>query len=215
VKRAWEQRTETDYVCAQPGLNIFLTIITCGIFGLYLFYQLMRRMRDHNRRRIELLDAATTFAWEQATQQGIADELRPRFENVALQLNVMRTMIGDFRDPGIWTVIAFLASWIGYIIGFILLDGDLIKHSRAESAAQSELGAIYARLGHALPAEPVGVKGEHNYVGRILATVFTCGIYGLWWLYDVQRDGNEHFFENWPWEDGLAGSVQAMLPAGA
>ena len=41
-----------------PGLNVFLTIITFGIFGLVLFFGLMRRMRDHNRRRLELLDAA-------------------------------------------------------------------------------------------------------------------------------------------------------------
>ena len=44
-------------------------------------------------------------------------------------------------------------------------------------------------------------------------TLVTCGIYGLWWLYDVMVDWNRHFEHNWRWEDGLAASVQSLLPA--
>ena len=34
------------------------------------------------------------------------------------------------------------------------------------------------------------MKGKQNYVGRVIATVLTCGIYHLWWLYDMQVEGN-------------------------
>jgi hypothetical protein len=34
-------------------------------------------MRDHNARRVELLDAATTVAWEQAGRQGLQQEMAP------------------------------------------------------------------------------------------------------------------------------------------
>ena len=70
VRTAWAARTEADYRFVNPWLNVFLIVVTCGIFGFYLFYQLMRRDRDHNRRRIELLDAATTFAWNEAYRAG-------------------------------------------------------------------------------------------------------------------------------------------------
>ena len=44
---------------------------------------------------------------------------------------------------------------------------------------------IFGRFGRARPAPDQGrVKGENNYVGRIVATIFSFGIYGLWWLYD-------------------------------
>jgi hypothetical protein len=192
---------------------VFLIVVTCGIFGLYLFYQLVRRSRDHNRRRLELLDAATTFAWDEAYRRGLADELRPGFERIAAHLQPLRAMTTEFRDPAIWLVLALIASGIAQIVAFVLLDQDLVEHGRAEAAVEAELAAIYARLSQPLPArDPAPVKGPDNYVGRIIATIATCGIYQLWWWVDQQRDGDAHYAQNWPWEDALAQAVDRLAP---
>jgi hypothetical protein len=210
IRAASQQRASTDYVFSGPGMNIFLTIITCGIFGFILFYQLMKRDREHNRRRFELLDATNTYAWDRALDGGIADELRPSFERNAANLAVLRSLTMEFRDPGIWVVISIFASSIAYIVGFIFIDQDLERHDRAEVAIESELAAIFARLGMSLPtADASRIKGKHNYAGRIIATIASCGFYYYWWLYDMQVEGNAHLEQNWPWEDAL----QAALPA--
>jgi hypothetical protein len=216
VRAAYQRRAATDYVFEQPGLNIFLTGITCGIFGIYLFYQLMRRDRDHNQRRLELLDAANALAWEQANERGLADELRPTFERVAVQLEVLRRLTREFRDPVIWVVIDVLARGLAMIVGFVFIDQDLDAHDRAEGAIEADLSTIYGRLGYPLPsADPSRVKGRHNYGGRIVAAIFTCGIYLLWWTYDMQVEGNRHLETNWVWDDALAGAVGSMPGAGA
>ncbi len=213
VRLAYADRPNSDYVFEQPGLVIFLTIITCGIYGYYVFYQLMRRMRDHNRRRLEMLEAANQLAWDRATQQGLAEELRPNFERVAAHLEVMRAMTRDFRDPAIWLILAIVTA-IAFWVGAIFLDQDLVKHDQNEGAIEAELAHIYGRLGHTLPTpDPNRVKGQQNYAGRIIASIFTCGIYGLWWEYDLMVDGNRHFGHNWPWEDALAGAVHQMTAA--
>jgi Domain of unknown function (DUF4234) len=214
VRAAYVDRPNSDYVFEGKGMVIFLTIITCGIFGFYVFYQLMRRMRDHNRRRLELLEGATEFAWQQASEQGIAEELRPNFERISGHLAVLRQMTGDFRDPAIWLVISIFASSIAIIVAFVFLDGDLIKHDTNEGAVEAELVLIYGRLGQPLPApDPGRVKGKQNYAGRIIATIGSCGIYYFWWLYDQMVDVDNHFAHNWPWEDALAGAVQQMSAA--
>jgi hypothetical protein len=60
---ACQRRSETDYL-----FNFWTafgwTILTLGFFWFYVVYQLVRRMRDHNARRLELFDAALTVAWE-------------------------------------------------------------------------------------------------------------------------------------------------------
>jgi hypothetical protein len=221
IRAAYARRNETDYYFSNIGLDIFLTIITLNIYGLFVFYQLMRRMRDHNRRRLDLLDATNDFAWQQANERGVAEELRPNFERISTHLSVLRQMTTDFRDPTVWLVIVIGVSVIGsglgfipWMIGLIVLDGDLIKHDQAEGAVEAELSAIFNRLGQNVPApDPARLKGKQNYPGRIVATVFTCTIYGYWWQANAMRDGNTHFQWNWPWEDALAGAVQALEPA--
>jgi hypothetical protein len=222
IRAAYAARNDSDYFFTSIGMDVFLTIITCGIYGLFVFYQLMRRMRDHNRRRLELLDAANQFAWQQATDRGIAEELRPNFERISVNLGVLRQMTTDFRDPAIWLIIVIGASlvtslYLGFVpwmIGLVLIDGDLVKHDQNEGAVEAELSAIFARLGQTVPApDPARQKAPQNYAGRIVATIFTCTIYGFWWLANAMSDGNRHFEWNWPWEDALVGAVQALAPA--
>ena len=214
ITSAYQRRAETDYYFRNAGTDIFLIVITCGIYGLFVLYQLMRRDRDHNRRRYEMLDAANALAWEQASARGLADELRPDFERVAANLDIMRRLTLEFRDPTIWVVIAIFASGIAHIVGYIFIDQDLDTHDRAEGAVEAELAAIYARLGQTLPTpDPARVKGKHNYAGRVIAAIASCGVYFYWWTYNVMVEGNHHFEQNWPWDDALMTASTALAPA--
>jgi hypothetical protein len=210
VRLAARRRDETDYIF-NYWTALGWTILTFGIYGFYVFYQLIRRMRDHNTRRLELLDAATTVAWERAGRQGLQQQMAPSFERAAGHLAVLRQMNGDFREPVIWLLLAIVARGIAEIIAFVLLDQDLIKHSQAEAGAGYELSAIYGRLGQHLPApDPGQVKRPDNYVGRILATIFTFGIYMFWWFYNQMEEPNKHFTSNWAQEDQLVTAVDAV-----
>jgi|SRR5689334_1439118 Domain of unknown function (DUF4234) len=210
VRSAAQRRSESDYIF-HYWTALGWTILTLGIYGFYVFYQLIRRMRDHNARRLELLDAATTAAWDQAGRQGLQQELAPSFERAAGHLAVLRRMTGDFREPVIWLLLAIVARGIAEIVGFVLLDQDLIKHSQAEADAGHELSVIYSRLGQQVPSPDRGqVKGPDNYVGRILAAIFTLGIYMFWWFYNQMDEPNKHFTSNWAQEDELVNAVDAI-----
>jgi hypothetical protein len=89
------------------------------------------------------------------------------------------------------------------IILFILLDGDLVKHDAAERAAEAELAGIYGARGAELAPPTGAAKQPHNYVARVIVTIVTVGIYFLWWTYNIMVDENQHFEENWAWEDSL------------
>src|ERR1700748_1074895 len=59
VRLAAQRRGESDYIFSYWSA-LGWSILTLGIYALYVFYQLVRRMRDHNARRLELLDWAGT-----------------------------------------------------------------------------------------------------------------------------------------------------------
>jgi hypothetical protein len=219
VRAAYLQRHESDYIF-DFWTALGWSVLTCGAYLVYVVYQLVRRSRDHNRRRLEMLDAANAVAWERATNQGLADELRPNFERVAGHLEGLRRLTAEFRDPTAWLVFMIVGYLIGVasiveIVALVLLDGDLVKHDYDEGGAENELAFIYNRLGTpVMIPDPGRLHQPENYVGRIIATIFTCGIYGLFWLYNVMDDGNRHFATNWEWEDSLAQAVQAGSQSG-
>jgi len=210
IRIAWQQRPESDYHF-EFWTAFGWTLLTCGFYMFYVVYQLVRRSRDHNLRRIALLEAATTFAWDKAEAAGISNELQPNFRRISAELGVLQRQAGEFRDPIVWTLISIVASTIVHVIVYILLDGDLVTHDRAEGAIEYELSIIYTRLGAPVPQpDPSRLKAKHEYVGRIVATIATCGIYAYWWLNDVMVEGNAHFDHNWHWEDALVASVQQL-----
>src|SRR5712671_5432912 len=106
-------------------------------------------------------------------------------------------MTQDFREPVIWLVLAIVARGAVEIVAFVLLGQDLIKHDQAEAGAEYELSVIYGRLGQQLRSpDQRRVKRPDNYVGRIVAAVFSFGIYKFWWYYNQMEVPNKHFAGN-------------------
>jgi hypothetical protein len=53
--------------------------MTFGIFDIDMYYQLIRRLRDHNARRQDVLDAANAYAWR--LRAGEASELQAAMDS--------------------------------------------------------------------------------------------------------------------------------------
>jgi hypothetical protein len=212
VQRAVTRRDETDYIFSF-WTALGWTILTCGIYSLYVVYRLFWRSVEHNKRRLELLDATTALAWERAVSVGRGEELTPRFQALGAQLDELRALTREFRDPVLWTVIVAVSSGIGQVLGYVFLDMDLVRHEAAEAAAERELEAILGALGAPVSfAHLASTKERHNYVGRVIALLLTCGIYGLWWLYDIMVEGNDHQRRTWTSDDALWTAAGALAP---
>jgi hypothetical protein len=214
LRAAVGRRAATDY-----EFNFWTalgwTVLTCGIFGYFVVYKLFQRSVEHNQRRIELLDAATALAWERAVAAGRGEELTPWFQSLGAQVAELRRVDAEFRDPTLWTVICLLTGGIGQIIAYVFLDQDLCAHEAAERAAEEQLAAILASLGTpvALPPAPAP-KQRHNVVNRVIALFATCGLYALWWQYDLMEQANANYRTDHGREDALLAGL-GLAPAAA
>jgi hypothetical protein len=213
VRAACWRRRETDYIFGYWSA-LGWTVLTIGVYSLYVFYQLVRRMRDHNARRLELFDAALAAAWDDANRRGLGEELTPSFQRASAHMDVLRRMTADFREPAVWVILAIFVRGLAELVAFVLLDQDLVRHDQAEVGVEYELSLIFGRLGQSVPPpDQQRVKRRDNYAGRIVATVFSLGIYLFWWYYDQMDKPNRHFRTNWPQEDALAHAVEQLFPA--
>ena len=215
LRWAHGRRTESDYLFSFWSAMGW-TLLTLGLYLFYVFYQLVRRMRDHNRRRLDLLEAAYELAWARAGSARRQDELRPRFERALAALVPLRGLSGEFRDPAVWTLLLLVGQSIAQFAICWLLDADLVKHSAAEAAAEHELAGIYAELGAAVgDLPPAPLKSPHRYGPRIVVSLLTCGLYGFWWIYDLMEEANRHFQRDWVWEDAFASAAGVSPGIGA
>ncbi|NLD76336.1 MAG: hypothetical protein GX643_06690, partial [Acidimicrobiales bacterium] len=80
----------------------------------------------------------------------------------------------------------------------------------AERSAEEQLAGVLGALGMPvnLPAAPAP-KQRHNVGGRVVALLASCGVYGLWWQYDLMEEGNANYRNDWAREDALLLAVGA------
>lgn len=215
VRRAWQRRPETDYVF-DFWTAFGWIVLTFGLYAFYVLYQLVRRSRDHNERRVEFLDAAASFAWEEAQLKGSAEELRPYFQRIGDGLASLRHSTLDFCDPVIWLLLSMISFGVTGMVAAVLLNRDLVAHDTSEVAIEADLTYAFARLGRPLTVavDPDRVVGTHNAAGRVVATLVSFGLYGFWWGHDLMVEGNRHYRANHPFEDDAAAAVQELLEAG-
>jgi hypothetical protein len=205
----YRRRHETDYVF-DFWTQFGWTMLSCGLYGIYVIYQQVRRSRDHIRRRTQLLRAASEVCWARAEREGRSAELRHHFDRISIELRSLHTLDAQFRDPGIWALLGFIGSGIAQIAAYVLLDNDLITHDQSEGAIEHELAQILSALGIRAPVpDPTRVKGPHNVGGRVAATIGTCGLYSVWWQYDSMTQFNQHLQVNWQHEDALRAAIHA------
>lgn len=201
------ERVETDFI-TDPGTAVLLSVVTCGIYELYIIYKLVQRRDEHFRRMVGVVDASLRRLQEKA--QGREDAVSSELAQLDQIRMRMATMSAE-RGAAIWLVICLflgLGSFILLFLGigpfilFYLLMRDYVEHDRLEAQYFTLMSSALAKLGLAeQAAQAVPSVPEREYVTFALLTVVTCGIYGLYWTYVMIKDFNDHFMAQVAWED--------------
>ncbi len=193
-------RANTDFI-TDPGIAILLSIVTCGIYGLYIIYKLVQRRDEHFQRMSAVVDSSVMQlrAKAQGREDVIAAELS-QLEQIRMR---MATMAAE-RGAAIWLIICVFTSIVGYAILYYLLMQDYVEHDEVEAQFFTTMSVALAKLGLAGEAgQAVPNVPRREYVTFLLLTLVTCGIYGIYWMYVMIKDFNDHFTAQVPWEDFL------------
>ena len=202
-----QERVTTDWT-TEPGMAVVLSIITCGIYGLYIFYKLMERRDTHLARFANVAYSSTGLLREKARAAGREADIAPELQ----QLDMIQAQMneqGKERGAVLWLVLGILTG-IGILIGYYFIMDDMLRHDQLEaqyftlmSQAMLKVG-ISQQASQAMPNIP-----ERNYVAYLLLSLVTCGIYYFYWEYALIGDGNIHVESQVQWEDYIYSSLAA------
>ncbi len=202
---AINNRVATDWH-TDAGMAILLSIITCGIYGLYVYYKLMERRDEHFKRMAAVAD--TSIAWLRERAAGREQAIAPELQELE-QIRQAMTMQSAERGAAVWLLLLIFTSCVGYLIFFYLLMKDWREHDAYEarfftlmSSALTKVG-LSQQAGQAAPNIP-----EREFVTYAILSFVTCGIYALYWTYVMIDDGNKHLDLQVSWEDYILASLR-------
>jgi uncharacterized protein YneF (UPF0154 family) len=200
-----QERVTTDW-STEPGTAVVLSIVTCGIYGLYIFYKLMER-RDRHLARMSNV-AASSIALLKEKAAGREGQIGAELQ----QLDMIQAQMYEQsreRNAVLWLVLGIFFG-IGILIGYYFIMDDLVRHDQLESQYFTVMSQALQKLGittqasQAMPNIP-----ERDFVTHLLLSIFTCGIYYFFWEYQLIGDGNIHVEAQVQWEDFIYQSLAA------
>lgn len=102
-----------------------------------------------------------------------------------------------------------LVNIIAILYIFYFLTGDFYKHERWEDGMLSDIERALSTLGVQFVFHRNDAIPHRSYVLYIVLTIFTLGIFGLYWEYVLITGPNNHFTNHAIFEPAI---IQAITP---
>lgn len=210
LEATMRQRPVTDWQTAfWPAF--LLTLITCGIYGIYILYKLMDRRLQHFERMISFRYYLIQVIREQAQAAGRQEELEPEMQQLeGLHLEASNRDRAGEKSPVLWLVLSIVIGFVMYYVYYFLND-DFRAHEANEQMFMFKAGELMQKLGMTEQQVVTNmVVPERNFVTFLILTIITCGIYGIYWWYTLITDVNNHFDNHAWWESQVYAIVSGQ-----
>jgi len=202
-----QQRVTTDWI-TDPGMAILLTIITCGIYGIYIFYKLMERRDGHLARMANTVNTSVALLQEKAARQGKMELIGGELSQIGMIQNEMYEQSRE-RGAALWLVLAILTG-VATLIGYYFIMDDMARHDQLEAGYFTLMSSALTKMGLAAQASQAApTMPERNFVVYLLLSFLTCGIFSFYWIYALIKDGNDHVEAQVQWEDFIYSALAA------
>jgi amino acid transporter len=195
------------------GIVVSLAVgVVTTIIVLLLIYKLLKRHNLHLVREANL-------------RRGIIDYLRFKTDEKGAGQNVYQytqAMEGLDReavatekpqDALLWTILCIIPiiEYVAYIlIAYWLTTFDSNHDRRFFAFAQNtQYAGSQIGMGSIMPPMWRQVP-DRSFILYVVLTIITFGLFALYWAYVLIKDMNEHFKNEWEFEDALVRELQRM-----
>jgi hypothetical protein len=184
---------------------LYVFVIIGFIANIILIYKLIRRRNTHFKRQIFLSEDVVAAAKAIAAKRGVDVEIGLASCNrTAREAKAEETE----KSAVLWAILsAFIFPAVWYVWYFLMKD--FYKHERREDGFWEDVGRILDKTGIKFSAprrtEPLP---ERSFALYLILTIITFGFFGVYWLYVLLKDPNQHFVYHRQMEDQLLSSLE-------
>ena len=191
------------------SLMILSTILGISAFitTLVLLYKLVNRRNMHFRRQLLLFEDIVRAVREAANRKGV---------DVSLHLGMCERTIREAKveetekNAVLWAILSAITGIAALYVYYFLMK-DFYRHERREDSFLEDLGKALAACGITfIPRRDYQIP-DRSFVLYLIITILTLGIFGIYWLYILIKDPNEHFKYHAIFEDYLLKQLETTV----
>ncbi len=192
------------------GLAIVVLMLVLVLVGLvvniYVVYKWVSRRNDHFKRQRLLFKAISDY---------LKSKLAKKSESQLSYLNRLNTILNEIeteeeeKNAVLWALIQFVPYIGGILLLYVyhFLNKDFWRHERREDQFLDVVSSI---LGVNFYHEKMESIPNRNTVLYIVLSLITLGFFGLYWVYTLTKDPNEHFKRHVNWESRLLDALRSF-----
>jgi hypothetical protein len=198
------RRGETDFQI-DYFIHLLLSILTCLVWTVFVAYRAIRRRDLHFVRAADFAADAVDTVRERAESMGkrqLVDGHLSTLEVVARDLRNQATERGAL----LWVILSIVTGGLAYFVLAHFLQEDFRRHEQTEVEFANQLSETLRILG--LPTGAGGFAPRilpHSFPLYLLLTLFSCGLFGFYWFYQLNSEENGHMTSHLAWESDVIG----------
>ncbi len=186
---------------------VYLFAIITLVLNLVIIYKLVKRRNTHFKRQIFLFEDIVAAIKAIAVKKGVDLEV-----GLASGKRTVREAKAEETEKGamLWAILsAFISLAIWYVWYF--LTKDFYKHERREDGFWEDVSRMLDKSGikFVVPRR-VETLPERNFVLYLILTIITAGLFGIYWLYSLLKDPNQHFMYHRQIEHQLLSTLETV-----
>jgi len=202
---------------APTALAVFPLVIVAGLLGIISFivsiilrYKLVNRRNTHFKRQSflyeDLISAVKTIAGKKGVDITVGLSACDRTVREARAEETEKSAV-------LWAILSAI-PWIGTLIEWYInyfLMKDLYKHERREDGFLEDVSKVLSKtdVAFSLPKRREATP-DRSFVLYLILTIITLGLFGIYWIYVLLKDPNEHFRYHVQVEDELLSALETI-----
>ncbi|OKY78720.1 MAG: putative membrane protein [Candidatus Methanohalarchaeum thermophilum] len=173
-------------------LMMMLLILSGAIINLYVLYKWLKRRNGHFNRRLMLHDSFLDYLKELSHKKDI--DITETVSDAKREIREAQ------REETEKNAVLYLALYLVFppvlFYMYHFLNKDFLKHARREETIIEKFNVALNKL--EIDEQIENFQRDYNYPDRntiiyLVLTLVTAGLFGLYWIYTLTMDPNNHF----------------------
>ncbi len=188
---------------------IIIALVSYVFLIAYPWYLMIKRRTKHFKKDHLLMEGVIEYLAKKQSQS--KTDLNQELATLRSIYSEARTM-EDEKSPLLYTVLAIAVPWVGILYVLYFLMKDVYSHHQRVMVFMENTMIAYNKLGKQIVIPSWKTLEERNFAIYFLISCF-CTPFMYYWMYSIIKDYNEHFKNQWRFEDQIASGPQTIYGA--